>query len=143
MKPGRVVVLLAGRRAGKKAVIIKQSDEGRKKGHKFPHCLVAGIDSYPRKVTKRMGNKKIERKSKIRPFLKNVNFTHIMPTRYVLGPELDLKWSASDEEMEKPEERKKIKKEIRKTLEEKYATPSTTKDDKATSAEYFFKKLKF
>ncbi len=30
MKKGRVVILLAGRHAGKKAVIVKQNDEGRK-----------------------------------------------------------------------------------------------------------------
>ena len=30
MKKGRVVILLAGRHAGKKAVIVKQHDEGRK-----------------------------------------------------------------------------------------------------------------
>jgi hypothetical protein len=30
MKPGRVVVLLAGRHAGKKAIIVRQHDEGMK-----------------------------------------------------------------------------------------------------------------
>ena len=30
MKKGRVVILLAGRQAGKKAIIIKQNDEGKK-----------------------------------------------------------------------------------------------------------------
>jgi hypothetical protein len=30
MKPGRVVILLAGRHAGKKAIIVKQYDEGKK-----------------------------------------------------------------------------------------------------------------
>jgi ribosomal protein L14E/L6E/L27E len=30
MKPGRVVILLAGRHAGKKAIIVKQNDEGKK-----------------------------------------------------------------------------------------------------------------
>ena len=30
MKKGRVVILLAGRRAGKKAVIVKQIDEAKK-----------------------------------------------------------------------------------------------------------------
>lgn len=30
MKKGRVVILLAGRRAGKKAVIVKQADDGKK-----------------------------------------------------------------------------------------------------------------
>jgi ribosomal protein L14E/L6E/L27E len=30
MKKGRVVILLAGRQAGKKAVIVKQTDDGKK-----------------------------------------------------------------------------------------------------------------
>jgi large subunit ribosomal protein L27e len=42
MKPGRIVVLLAGRRAGTKAVIVKQFDDG-KKSKKFSHALVAGV----------------------------------------------------------------------------------------------------
>ena len=39
MKKGRVVILLAGRRAGKKAVIVKQNDEGKKVSSPHsPHC---------------------------------------------------------------------------------------------------------
>jgi len=30
MKPGRIVILLAGRFAGKKAIIVKQQDDGKK-----------------------------------------------------------------------------------------------------------------
>jgi hypothetical protein len=30
MKPGRIVILLAGRHAGKKAIIVKQYDDGKK-----------------------------------------------------------------------------------------------------------------
>merc|ERR1712228_1030318 len=60
MKKGRVVILLAGRQAGKKAIIIKQNDEG-KKGRKFPHALVAGVERCPRKVTRTMGKKKVEK----------------------------------------------------------------------------------
>jgi ribosomal protein L14E/L6E/L27E len=30
MKPGRIVILLAGRHAGKKAIIVKQQDDGKK-----------------------------------------------------------------------------------------------------------------
>jgi large subunit ribosomal protein L27e len=108
LKPGRVVVLLAGRHAGKKAIIVKQQDEGVKKGRKFPHALVAGIEKPPRKVTKRMGKAKIEKRSKIKPFLKYVNYAHLMPTRYlplinvryIVGPELDLKTIIKDEELQ-------------------------------------------
>merc|ERR1711912_183407 len=63
MKPGRVVILLAGRRAGKKAVIVKQFEDG-KKGRQFPHALVAGVERCPLKVHK--GQSKKEVKSKVK-----------------------------------------------------------------------------
>lgn len=47
------------------------------------HFPVAGIERYPRKVTKSMGKKKIAKRSKVKPFVKVVNFNHVMPTRYV------------------------------------------------------------
>ena len=49
MKKGRVVILLAGRRSGKKAIIMKQCDEG-KKNRKFGHALVAGVEAGPKKI---------------------------------------------------------------------------------------------
>ena len=33
----------------------------------YPHAIVAGVDRYPRKVTKGMGKKRIEKRSKVRP----------------------------------------------------------------------------
>ena len=58
MKPGRVCILLAGRRAGKKAVIVKNFDDGKKGGKSYPHALVAGVERPPRKVHKKMSEKK-------------------------------------------------------------------------------------
>jgi hypothetical protein len=39
MKAGRVVILLAGRHAGKKAIIVKQYDDGKKVGIPV-HCSI-------------------------------------------------------------------------------------------------------
>ena len=39
MKPGRVVILLAGRHAGKKAIIVKQNDDGKKVTLRIPYSL--------------------------------------------------------------------------------------------------------
>ena len=69
MKAGKVVLVLSGRFAGRKAVIVKPTDDGTT-DKPFGHALVAGIDRYPRKVTKRMAKKKIKMRSKIKPFLK-------------------------------------------------------------------------
>merc|ERR1712113_682542 len=85
IKSGRVVVLLQGRYSGKKAIVVKTYDDGSKARH-FGHCLVAGVDRAPLKVTKRMSKKKISKRTRVKPFVKYVNYNHIMPTRYqVLG----------------------------------------------------------
>lgn len=69
MKSGKVVIVLCGRYAGRKAVVVKTYDDGTS-DKQFGHALVAGIDRYPRKVTKKMGKAKLKKKSKIKPFLK-------------------------------------------------------------------------
>lgn len=60
---------MQGRQAGKKVVVIKQLDEGTKE-RPYPHAIVAGIERYPRKVTRRMGAKKLQSRSKVKPFIK-------------------------------------------------------------------------
>uniref|UniRef100_A0A8C6PM66 Large ribosomal subunit protein eL27 n=1 Tax=Nothobranchius furzeri TaxID=105023 RepID=A0A8C6PM66_NOTFU len=82
MKPGKVVMVLAGRYAGRKAVIVKNIDDGTA-DRPYSHALVAGIDRYPRKVTTTMGKKKIAKRSKIKAFVKVFNYNHLMPTRSV------------------------------------------------------------
>ena len=42
-KPGKVAVVLAGRQAGKKVVVVRQLDEGTKE-RPYPHAIVAGIE---------------------------------------------------------------------------------------------------
>ncbi len=51
------------------------------KEKKFGFALVAGIERYPRKVTKKMNQKKILKRTNLKPFVKYVNLNHIMPTR--------------------------------------------------------------
>ena len=82
MKPGKIVIVLQGRYAGRKAVIVKNNDDGTE-DRKYPHAILAGIDRYPLKVNKRMSKKKIARRSRIKPFVKAVNYNHVMPTRYI------------------------------------------------------------
>merc|ERR1712153_235039 len=89
MKYGRLVILLNGRHAGRKAVIVKVHEDSNA-DRKFPHALVAGIDRYPRKVHKRLSQKKFDKKIKIKPFVKYVNLNHLMATRYTVAPELEL-----------------------------------------------------
>ena len=81
MKQGKIVIVLSGRYAGRKAIIVKTDDVGSS-DKPFGHALVAGIDSYPRKVTKKMGKNKLKKKAKVKPFLKVLNYNHLMSTRY-------------------------------------------------------------
>ena len=81
LKPGKVVVILSGKYAGKKAVIVKVFEEGNGK-YKFPHALVCGVARPPRKVTRRMDEKKVNKKTTMQVFTKVINLQHFMPTRF-------------------------------------------------------------
>jgi large subunit ribosomal protein L27e len=123
MKPGRVVILLAGRRAGKKAVIVKQFDEG-KKGKAFAHALVAGVERAPMRVAKRMSKTKIKRRSTLKPFAKFVNYNHILPTRFLVTGEFaqsgqELKTVVTEDKMANNDTRKKLKNEIKQIFSER------------------------
>lgn len=47
------MILLAGRYAGRKAIVVKPFDEGSE-DRKFGHAIVAGIDRYPRRVSRNL-----------------------------------------------------------------------------------------
>jgi len=119
-KPGKVAIILQGRQAGKKAVVIKQLDEGTKE-RPYPHAIVAGIERYPRKVTKRMGTKTLAKRNKVKPFIKAINYTHLFPTRYALELE-GLKGTVSGETFKEPSQREDAKKTIKKLFEDRYVS---------------------
>jgi len=141
IKPGKVVVLLHGRYAGRKAVVVKTCDENSN-DRKFPHAIVAGIDRYPRKITRAMTKEKKEKRSRIKPFLKHVNLSHLMPTRYQC--DFDLK-KIVDSGSKDGGKFLDARKDVKKLFEEKYLGQSTAKvsEKKATGMNYFFKKLRF
>jgi large subunit ribosomal protein L27e len=141
MKKGRVVILTAGRMAGKKAVIVKQNDEGRK-DKKFAHALCVGVERPPRRVIKSMSKKKIDRKCRLKPFVKFVNYNHMMPTRFVMKEDLDFKTVVTDERMAKPETRKAMKAELKTMLQQRYVKPEAP-GEKQAAADFLFKKLRF
>jgi len=84
---------------------------------KFAHALVVGIERAPRKVTRGMSQKKIDRKSRLKPFVKFVNYNHLLPTRFVIKDDLDFKNVVTDEKMAAPEARKQMKAELKKQLQ--------------------------
>ena len=50
LQPQKVVIILTGRYAGKKAVIVKNFDDGTQQ-RKYGHALVCGLSKEPRKVS--------------------------------------------------------------------------------------------
>ncbi|VVC39407.1 Ribosomal protein L27e,Ribosomal protein L2 domain 2,Ribosomal protein L27e, conserved [Cinara cedri] len=131
MKSGKIVLVLSGRYAGRKAVIMKTYDEGTSE-RQYGHALVAGIDRYPRKVTKRMSQEKLKKRSKIKPFLKVLNYNHLMPTRYSVQDVTVDKVSPKD--LKDPMIKKKYRFQTRVKFEEKF---------KSGKNKWFFQKLRF
>mmetsp|Transcript_7898 Transcript_7898/g.11956 ORF Transcript_7898/g.11956 Transcript_7898/m.11956 type:complete len:165 (-) Transcript_7898:136-630(-) len=160
LKQGKVVVILQGRFAGRKAVIVKTFEEGTG-GRKFQHMLVAGIDKGPKKVTRAMSKKKLAKRLTIRPFVKMVNFNHVMPTRYQV--DLDLKKielnpkkvkegetatptvvSVDEEAVSDPAKRKMAKKAVKKVFQAGLHAQNDRKNAKAVEGvKYFYQKLRF
>eukprot|EP00928_Gymnodinium_smaydae_P062069 TRINITY_DN46008_c0_g1_i1.p2 TRINITY_DN46008_c0_g1~~TRINITY_DN46008_c0_g1_i1.p2 ORF type:complete len:148 (+),score=32.77 TRINITY_DN46008_c0_g1_i1:70-513(+) len=143
IKCGRVVVLLNGRFTGKKAIVVKTFDDGSR-ARPFGHALVAGVDRPPLKVTKKMSKKKIAKRTRVKPFVKYVNYNHIMPTRYQVPTELAAQTFASDQQMETPDGRVEAKKFVKKVLQEKFMSPPADKSGRPSKdLLYLRKKLRF
>merc|ERR1711971_874442 len=91
----------------------------------FSHALVAGIDRYPRKET--------QKRSKVKPFLKVINYNHVMPTGYSVDISFD-KTNLNKELLKDPMKKKKARNMVRTKFEERY---------KSGKNRWFFQKLKF
>ena len=101
-------------------VIIQPLDNGNK-AHPFGHAVVAGIERYPEKITRRMSKARQEKRSKVKPFIKVINYNHLMPTRYTLELE-GLKGTISADTFKEVSQREDAKKTVKKVLEERYTS---------------------
>ena len=138
-KPGKVVVVLNGRNAGAKGIIVKSNYENTK-DKKFPHCVVVGLAKGPRKPTKRNIAKLQARIKKLESssdavdrlnalksfgvFIKTYNMSHLLATRYAVKEDfgisktiekldnLDKKIREDKQAIEAKEKAKKDEKEI-------------------------------
>jgi large subunit ribosomal protein L27e len=142
LAPGKVVIILQGRFAGKKAVVVK-TFAGTKE-RKFGHCLVAGIERAPQKVTKAMDQKKVLKRSKCKPFIKFINYTHIMPTRYTVDIDVRSVVKAADMDPKKGSADVNPKMEAKKKLKELFNARYLQKPGKARDGiKFLYKKLRF
>ena len=139
---GKVVIVLAGRFAGKKAVVVKTFDDGSDE-KQFSHCLVAGIARGPRKVTRGMSKKKVEKRSRtMKPFVKYINVRHVFPTRYTV--DMDLKKSVDEADLLDETKKVDVKNGLKKVFEDRYLNQkAVTSEKKAAGSSYFFQKLRF
>merc|ERR1719160_238047 len=48
------------------------------------------------KIHKRMSKKKIARRTRIKPFVKYINYNHIMPTRYQVPTDMGVQTFVTD-----------------------------------------------
>ncbi|KAH0792834.1 60S ribosomal protein L27 [Histomonas meleagridis] len=83
LQPGRIVVLLKGRHAGKKAIVLQSCSEPTE-SHNYPHAVVLGIDKVPKKLTKDMAQGTLVKRTQIKLFIKVVNFNHVLLTRHMI-----------------------------------------------------------
>jgi large subunit ribosomal protein L27e len=132
MKPGKVVVVTAGRYAGKKGIIVKNHDDGSNERH-YGHALVVGIDKYPLKITKNMGKKRIKKRTRVKSFVRVLNYNHIMPTRYTVDIQFD-KQVINKEKMKDLKGRRHARFLVKQKLEERHKTGKNR---------WFFQKLRF
>jgi large subunit ribosomal protein L27e len=131
LKAGKVVIVLQGEYAGRKAVIVKTFDDGQG-SRKYGHALIAGVSSYPKRVTNHMSKKKIAQRSRVRPFVKLINYNHLMPTRY--GLDVDLKNVSTELAYGEKKQKYHLKRSIQKVFEDRYKTGKNR---------WFFTKLRF
>lgn len=88
-----------------------------------------------------MGKKKVEKRNKIKPFVKIINFNHLMPTRYSVDIELK---KAVDESSLAEDKRIETRKAVKKIFEERYKGQGKKESEKkAAGTQYFFNKLRF
>ena len=128
-KPGKVVLVLNGRYAGHKGIIIRSNYESVK-DRKYPHCLVVGLAKGLRKPTKKNIAKLQDRIKKLEAskekndqvkllksfgvFIKTYNMSHLLATRYTVKEDFGITKS-----MEKLDNLEKKVKEDKDLIEKK------------------------
>lgn len=138
IKSGKIVIILAGRFAGKKAVVVNAFDATKKRP--FQHVLVAGLAKSPLQVSKTQSKKKIIRRSRVKAFCKYINVNHVMVTRYSVS-DIDLKTVVVPTKVDKlGEARKTVVKAVRDAFSKKYLERS---GKNVAGVQYFFQKLRF
>ncbi|KAE8782374.1 60S ribosomal protein L27-3 [Hordeum vulgare] len=84
--------------------------------------MVAGLAKYPKKVIGKDSAKKTAKKSRVKVFLKLVNFTHLMPTCYTLDVNLKEAVSSAPDSLTTKDKKLTAAKSAKAKLEERFKT---------------------
>ncbi|KAE8777417.1 60S ribosomal protein L27-3 [Hordeum vulgare] len=104
-----------------KVVIVRVFEEGTRE-LPYGHCMVAGLAKYPKKVIRKDSAKKTAKKSRVKVFLKLVNFTHLMPTRFTLNVDLKEVVSGAPDSLTTKDKKLTVAKSATAKLEESFKT---------------------
>lgn len=89
-------------------------------------------------VKKTHNEAQILRRSHVKPFIKLVNYNHIMPTRYAIN-DLDLKQIVSADSIGNTDQLATSKAELKKVLEQRYMN----RGKNTAGITFFYQKLRF
>jgi large subunit ribosomal protein L27e len=135
VSPGRFVILLHGRHAGKKALVLTAYPAGDSR--KYPYCVVLGIERGPKSLTKEMPEATLVKRTQVKCFVKTINCNHLLLTRHILkDDDLMTKVDSSSliKAMEDPGEKKEALRNAGKILRQKFLN---------NKLPWFFKPLQF
>lgn len=93
-----------------------------------------GVERAPLKVTRSMNAKKVNKRSRVKPFVKMINYMHLMPTRYTFELDTTAASSINMDQLKDAAKKKELSAQLKKVLEEKY---------KSGQSKWFFQKLPF
>ena len=126
---GRFVIILKGRQAGKKAIVLSVSESGTNE-RKYDHALVLGIEKAPKKLTKGMPQETLVKHTKVKTFIKTINVNHLLITRHSVKADDDLwnKVKVADiaNSLNDPEQKKKIRDTQNEVFRQKFLNNKLT-----------------
>lgn len=122
-EPNTIVIVLKGRFAGKKGIVVSSSVENNR-------YTIVGIEKVPKEIREDMSERAKQRNLKMKVFVKTLNGGHILATRY--KSDIDLAGIDFDK-LSDAEQKKQVIEKVKGTFD------NAIKQNKST---WFFSKLK-
>jgi large subunit ribosomal protein L27e len=88
-----------------------------------------------------MNAKKIERKSRMKPFVKYVNYNHLLPTRFMVKDDFEFRAAVTEDIMNNRETRKATLAQLKNDFQARYMKNEGA--EKQANANFLFSKLRF